>query len=208
MHILLADDHTMFRFGIKKLLEDEFSNSKIEEVDQCSDVIKKVSAIQWDLLILDISMKGQNSLNILLDLLLLSPKLPIIILSMYSEKQFVLQAYKLGASGYLTKENAPDELISAIKKVLSGRRYMMESVAEFLMDQLTTGPGEPHERLSSREYEIFLMIAAAESVTDISKKLNISVKTVSTHRTRILEKMGLLSNAELIQYAMRQKLIM
>lgn len=208
MHILIADDHSMFRFGIKKLLEDEFSNATIEEVDQCADVIKKVSAFQWDLLILDISMKGQNSLNILEELFSLSPKLPVIILSMYNEKQFILQSYRLGVSGYLTKENAPDDLICAIKKVLSGRRYMMESVAELLVNQLTTGVGEPHERLSPREYEIFLMIAAAQSVTDISKKLGISVKTVSTHRIRILEKMELESNAELIQYALRQKLLM
>lgn len=208
MHILLADDHVMFRSGLRRILEDEFPRTAIEEASSCDEVMKKIGDKTWNLVVLDIAMGKQNSLHILPDIKRLHPNMPVLLLSMYGDKQFIVQALRGGASGYLTKEHAPEELIRAIHTILSGRRYVSESVAEHLADYLAVGSSEyPHEALSTREHEVFLLLSSGRAVSDIASELCLSVKTVSTYRSRILEKMELGSNAELMRYAMQHGLV-
>lgn len=208
MKILLADDHALFRSGLRRILEEELPDAEIEESPSCEETLKALRRKGCDLLVLDISMHDQNSLNILPDIKTLHPALPVLILSMYNDRQFIVQALRAGASGYLTKENAPDELIRAIRAISAGRRYISESMAEQIADHLAAGKESqnPHETLSARENEVFLLIAAGAGISDIAAKLSLSVKTVSTYRVRVLEKMGLHSNADLIRYAIRHGL--
>tara|TARA_R110002072_G_scaffold77597_13_gene180795 strand:- start:2400 stop:3056 length:657 start_codon:yes stop_codon:yes gene_type:complete len=208
MDILLADDHQMFRSGLRLILEEEFPDSAIEEAASCDETLEKLGRSKKDLLILDIAMGTQNSLNVLPDIKKACPHLPILLLSMYDDKQFIVQALRAGVSGYLTKEQAPEELNRAIHIILGGRRYVGEAVAEHLADYLALGNSDfPHEALSSREHEVFLRIASGKSVSEIADELCLSVKTISTYRARILEKMDLGSNAKLMRYAMQHGLI-
>ncbi|MBI3072592.1 MAG: response regulator transcription factor [Deltaproteobacteria bacterium] len=208
MRILLADDHAIVRAGLARILSLELGDVSIGEAASGAELCEKVNAAIWDLLILDISLAGENSLDRLPALKAEHPSLPVIVLSMYGERQFVVRALSAGASGYLTKEQAPDELIRAIRAVTAGRRYLGESLAAELADHLAMDrTGDPHKSLSARELEVFLLLAAAKSVSDIAERLHLSVKTVSTYRTRILEKMALASNAELIKYAVRNHLV-
>ncbi len=207
LRILLADDHAMFRSGLRRILEAEFPDLAVGEAATAAELLAEVERQPWDVLLLDISMAGQNALNVLPAVKERRPRLPVVVLSMYGERQFVIRALRAGASGYLTKERAPEELLRAIRSVLAGRRYVAEDLAAQLADHLAGGAtGDPHESLSPRELEIFLLLASARSVSEIAVQLALSVKTVSTHRTRILEKMGLRSNAELMQYAVRHGL--
>lgn len=209
MKILLADDHAMFRSGLRRILEEEFSGADIEESASCDETLKKLKEKNRNILILDIAMRDQNSLNILPEIKTLYPDMPVLILSMYNDRQFIVQALRSGASGYLTKEHAPDELIRAIRAILTGRRYISEAMAEHIADHVAAGDESqlPHETLSAREHEVFLLIASGLSLSGIASKLTLSVKTVSTYRTRILEKTGLHSNADLIRYAIRHGLV-
>jgi len=208
MRVLLADDHAMFRSGLKHIIEEEFADASVSEAASCAEVIEKMRASDWELIILDISMGGQNSLNILPDLKRLAPHTPVMILSMYSDKQFIVKALRSGASAYLTKEHTSDELINGIKEVIAGRKYMSQSIAVNLAEYLSVGSCEhPHEALSAREHEVFLQIARGHSVSEIATMLQVSVKTVSTYRVRILEKMGLSSNAQLMRYGMQHGLV-
>lgn len=207
MHILLADDHAMFRSGLRRILEEEFSGAHIEDASSCTEALDKIKKEKWDLVILDIAMGAQNSLTLLPDIKSLWPNMPVLMLSMYNERQFITRALQTGASGYLTKEHAPEELIRAIRSVLAGRRYISESIAEQIADYLAVGGSQnPHESLSAREYEVFLLIAAGKSISDIAGDIGLSVKTVSTYRSRILEKMQMRSNAEIIRYALQNNL--
>ncbi len=207
LRILLADDHAMFRSGLRRILEAEFPDLSVGEAATTAELLSEVERQPWDVLLLDVSRAGQNALNVLPAVKGRRPRLPVIVLSMYGERQFVIRALRAGASGYLTKERAPAELLHAIRSVLAGRRYVAEDLAAQLADHLAGGgEGDPHESLSPRELEIFLLLASARSVSEIAAQLALSVKTVSTHRTRILEKMGLRSNAELMQYAVRHGL--
>lgn len=208
MHILLADDHTMFRSGLRRILEEEFPDAMIDEAASCDETLAEIAKCGKDLLILDISMGSQNSLHILPDIKKTCPNMPVLLLSMYDDKQFIVQALRAGVSGYLTKEHAPEELIRAIHIILDGRRYVSETVAVHLADYLAVGSSEfPHEALSKREHEVFLLIGAGKSVSDIADGLCLSVKTISTYRTRVLEKMSLGSNAELMRYAIKHGLV-
>jgi DNA-binding NarL/FixJ family response regulator len=208
LRILLADDHALFRSGLRRILEPEFPGARMGEAANLEEVRAALEREPCDLLVLDVSMKGENSLNLLPSLKAARPRLPVVVLSMYGERQFVIRALRAGASAYLTKERAPEELLRAIRSVLAGHRYVGSELAEQLADHLAGGgPGDPHESLSPRELEIFLLLASARSVSEIATQLRLSVKTVSTHRTRILEKMGLRSNAELMQYAVRHGLV-
>lgn len=208
MRILLADDHAMFRSGLRRILEEEFKGASIEEAASCGESMEKLRHGNWNVILLDIAMGAQNSLSLLPDIKKRHPATPVLILSMYSDKQFIVQALRAGAAGYLTKEHTPEELIRSIHIVLSGRRYISESIAENLADYLAVGGSEfPHEALSTREYEVFILLANGRSVSEIAQKLCLSVKTVSTYRSRILEKMALGSNAELMRYALKNELI-
>lgn len=208
MRILLADDHAMFRSGLKRVISDEFPQSYIDESATCADLMEKVRSESWDIIVLDISMGEENSLSHVPEIKKLAPKTPILILSMYSDRQFIVQSLKAGASGYLTKEHTTNELIRGIKALLAGKRYLSESVAQNLADFMAVGGSEhPHEALSSREFEVFKLIASGRSVSEIASILSLSIKTVSTYRTRILEKMDLRSNGELMRYAMQHGII-
>lgn len=209
MKILLADDHAMFRSGLRRILEEEFPQGLVTETSSCSETLLKVQNEEWDLLILDISMGEDNSLNTLPMIKKAQHTLPVLILSMHNDRQFIVQALRVGADGYLTKEHAPEELIRAIRAILQGRRYISESVAEQIAEHLAAGDKSrlPHELLSAREYEVFINISLGFSLSEIAEKLRLSVKTVSTYRARILEKTGLRSNADLMRYALRNGLV-
>lgn len=209
MKILIADDHTIVRSGLKHILEAEFPDVRIGEATSCAELLEQVDKNPWDVVILDVSLGAENGLSALPPLKSMRPNLPVIVLSMYGERQFITRALADGASAYLTKEQAADEeLFKAIRAVCSGRRYIGEALAERLADHLAKDEtGKPHEALSSRELEVFLLLGSAKSVSDIAERLGLSVKTVSTYRTRILEKMSLESNAEIIQYAVRNGLV-
>jgi DNA-binding NarL/FixJ family response regulator len=208
MRVLIADDHVIVRSGLKRMLEAEFPGVVVGEVTSCVALLDKARESRWDVVILDVALGSENGLNALAPLKEIRPDLPVIVLSMYGERQFITRALAEGASAYLTKEQAADEeLFRAIRTVCAGRRYLGETVAEQLADHLARDRGgKPHESLSSRELGVFLLLAAARSVSEIAERLGLSVKTVSTYRTRILEKMSLESNAEIIQYAIRNGL--
>lgn len=209
MKIIIADDHMIVRSGLKHILELEFAGVVVGEATTGAELLEKVKATNWDVVILDVALGAESGLNTLPLLKAARPHLPVIMLSMYGERQFVVRALADGASAYLTKEQAADaELFKAIRTVCSGRRYIGETLAEQLADHLGKDDGKkPHEALSSRELEVFLLLAAAKSVSEIAERLRLSVKTVSTYRTRILEKTALESNAEIIQYAVRNGLV-
>ncbi len=210
MRILLADDHAIVRSGLRRILTDAFPGATIGEVGSCREVRDQVRDAVWSLLVLDIALEDRNSLELVPELKEMRPEMPIVVLSMYGELPFVMRALRAGVSAYLTKDRAPEELIQAIQSVQAGKRYLSESVARDLADHVATqgtGTDAVHERLSSREYEVFLLLASARSVSDIAIQLALSVKTISTYRTRILEKMGMNSNLELIRYAMRHGLV-
>jgi DNA-binding NarL/FixJ family response regulator len=208
MRIFLADDHALFRSGLRRILEEEFAGVTIDEASSGSETLNMLRQHRADILILDIAMSDTNSLHILPDLKALQPSMPVLILSMYNDRHFVVHALRAGVSGYLTKEHAPDELIRAIRTILAGRRYIGESLAEQIADHLAGGDASrlPHETLSARELEVLLLIGSGLALSQIAGKLGLSVKTVSTYRARILEKMGLHSNADLIRYVVRHGL--
>ncbi len=208
LKILLADDHTILRSGLRKILEGEFEGARVEEAGTAEEVLDRVRKGELELLVLDISLPGRSGLDILPEIRTLQPRLPVLMLSMYGEQQFAVRALRAGASAYLTKEHAAEELIRAIRTVLSGRRYIGASLAEQLAAHVALDRERPpHELLSTREFEVFRLIASAKGLTEIGDDLGLSVKTVSTYRTRILQKMQMTSNAELMQYAIRQGLV-
>lgn len=208
LRMLLVDDHAILRAGLRKILEDAFPGARVGEAGSAEDALEAAKAAEWDVLVLDISLPGRSGLDLIPDLRARRPGLPVVVLSMHGEEAFAVRALKAGASAYLTKEHAAEELILAIRTVLAGRRYVGASLAEKLASHVA-GDGEraPHELLSRREFEVLRLIASAKGLTEIGEELGLSVKTVSTYRTRILEKMGLASNAELMQYAIRRGLV-
>jgi DNA-binding NarL/FixJ family response regulator len=209
MKILVADDHAIVRAGLRRILELEFPGATVGEAATFEELLARATSAPWDVVILDVALGAANGLDALPLLKEKRPSLPVVVLSMYGERQFVVRALAEGASAYLTKEQAADEeLFRAVRAVCAGRRYVGERLAEQLADHLARGGEEkPHEALSARELEVFLLLAAAKSVSEIAERLHLSVKTVSTYRTRILEKMSLGSNAEIIQYAVRNGLV-
>ncbi len=208
IRILIADDHPMVREGLKKTLSEEPDIQLLGEAHNAQQTRALVAEHDADVLVLDISMPGTSGLSLLQDVLRLNKELRVLILSMHPEERFAIRALKEGAAGYLTKESAPDELARAIRKIASGRRYISPTLAEKLVEELQSdSTALPHELLSEREYEIFLMIAGGKTVSAIAEELSLSVATVSTHRRRILEKMNLSNNAEIVQYAYTNKLM-
>ena len=208
IRVLIADDHAVFRRGLKDTLEDAFSKVIFGEAKTAQETIECVRQHDWEIVILDISMPGKSGLDILDELKGLRPKLPILLLSMHPEEQFARRAFKAGAAGYLTKETVPEELRTAVQRVLSGGRYVSTTLAEKLAFDLTKGADTPvHELLSGREFQVLRMIASGKTVKQIADEIALSVKTVSTYRARILEKTGMKTTAELIRFALQNHLV-
>lgn len=207
--VLIADDHAVVRSGLKQILDETEGEIRVEgEAVNGREVLEKIQAREWDVLVLDITMPGRSGLDILKDIRQLKPGLPVLILSMHAEEQFATRMLKAGASGYLNKESAPEELVKAIRKVYSGGKYVSATQAERMVSELTGDSDKrPHEILSDREYEILCLIASGKTATQIAKELVLSVKTVSTYRSRILEKMNLSTNAQLTHYAIKNGLV-
>ena len=206
--ILIADDHPIVRAGFKQVISDMPDMLVADEAGTGQEVLQLIGKKDYDLVLLDISMPGRNGLEILKDLKSEKPKLPVLILSIYPEEQYAIRALRAGASGYMTKASAPNELILAIRKISEGGKYISASLAEklaYYLDGDATKP--PHETLSDREYQVMLMIASGKTVTEIANELCLSVKTISTYRTHIREKMKMKNNAEMTLYAVQNKLV-
>jgi two-component system invasion response regulator UvrY len=206
--ILIADDHRIVREGLKQILAETHDMVVAGEASNTQEVLRRLAENEYDVLLLDISMPGRSGLDILRQLKNDLAKLSVLVLSMYSEEQYALRALKAGASGYMTKESAPDELIEAIRKVSTGRKYISPTVAEKLAFSLESGDERPpQETLSDREFQVMCMIASGKTIKAIADELSLSVKTVSTYRARILEKMKMNNNAELTHFAIQNKLV-
>lgn len=210
LRILVADDHTIFREGLKRVLEEQQELRVAGEAEDGWKALREIRRQCYDIILLDISMPGKDGLEVLKQIRAENILVPVLILSMYPEEQYALRALKAGASGYLTKESAPEELLEAIRKITNGGKYISSSIAEKLADALTSKGSKtdnPHELLSDREYQVLCMIGAGKTVTDIGAELSLSVKTIATYRSRILEKTGLKNNSEIIRYVVRKNLI-
>ncbi|NOX17989.1 MAG: response regulator transcription factor [Chlorobi bacterium] len=206
MNILIADDHAVVRRGVKEIVTDSIKNVSIDEAENAESIYEALKNNTYDLILLDISLPDENGISVLQNIKILFPELPILILSNYEEKLFAKRSLKLGASGYLTKSAAPEELSLAIKTVQSGKSYISKNLAErFVFD--SAPEILPHEKLSSREFEVLLLIADGKTVGEISRELFLSPKTVSTYRSRILEKMEMDNNSKLINYAVKNNLL-
>ncbi|MHA2219868.1 MAG: response regulator [Candidatus Hodarchaeales archaeon] len=205
---LIGDDHTLFREGLKRVLKEIPHIDKIEEACNGEEVLRKTTSNLYDLVILDISMPGRSGLDILKQLKCNRPGIYVLILSMHSEEEYAERALRAGASGYLTKESRPDELISAITKVVKGEKYVSSSLGERLANNLGNHSEKLlHETLSDREFEVMCMIASGKTVREIAEELLLSSKTISTHRMHILDKMRMKSNAQLTHYAIKNHLV-
>jgi DNA-binding NarL/FixJ family response regulator len=208
MRILIADDHPIFRAGLKEILGREKEVQAIGEADNGYKALELARKQHWDVMLLDITMPGKDGLEVLQELRREQPKLPVLILSAHPEHQLALRLLKSGAAGYLTKDKAPQVLFTAIRKVLRGEKYISESLAEKVTLDVVSGTNRVlHEQLSNREYQVLRMIAAGKTITEIAKELFLSVRTVSTYRTRLLEKMNLKTNSDLIRYALQNRLL-
>jgi len=208
LRILIADDHSIVRAGLKQILLEEFTGALIEEVSDAETLLKKVFTATWDVVISDLSMPGKSGLEALAQIRLQQPKLPVLILSIHPEEQYALRVLKAGAAGYLNKGLATEELVTAVKRVLLGRKYITAAVAEKLADQLDDDTdNRSHAMLSDREFDVFKLLASGKSVSEIAEILSLGVTTVSTYRARILEKMNMRTNADLTRYAIENKLI-
>jgi DNA-binding NarL/FixJ family response regulator len=208
MHILIADDHAVVRRGLKDILMDAFPEADISEAVNGDEVLSQLGKSSAALLVLDINMPGRSGMDVLRDVKHSYPRLPVIILSCHPEDQYALRCLRAGAAAYINKDSAPEELANATKKIMSGGRYISASLAEKLIDNLDEPSDKsPHELLSDREHEVMRMIADGVPLTEIGDSLHVSVKTISSYRARIMEKMQVKSNAELTRYAMTHGLI-
>ena len=206
--LLIADDYVLIREGLKKVLKEEAEIAVVAEAENGAEVLNKLKKSQANFVVLDINMPVKSGLDVLLDMKRLYPTIPVLILSMYPEKTYALRSLKAGASGYLSKESAADELVTAIQKIWNGGKYISESLAELLAETVVNN-GKPeiaHETLSDREFQILCKIAEGESLKNIAENLSITLSTVNTYRNRIFEKMNFLSNTDLIRYCLENKL--
>jgi len=208
IRILIADDHAIVRKGLKHLLLEEYPTAVIEEVTDAESLIFKSVNSEWDVVICDLSMPGRSGLDALTQIKQASPRLPVLIISMHPEDQYALRVLKAGASGYIGKDTVHNDLIKAVQTVLLGKKFITPSVAEKLANALNTDNDKSmHEKLSDREFEVFRLLAAGMQVSEIATKLSLSVTTVSTYRSRVLEKLGMKSNADLTRYALETGII-
>jgi DNA-binding NarL/FixJ family response regulator len=205
---MIADDHPVVRAGLKELLTRELGRLKIAEAKNAREATELLDKEAWDLILIDINLPGRSGLEVLGDARQRCPKTPVLVLSVYPEREFAIRAFKLGAVGYLNKQTACDELITAVKRVLAGGKYITASLAEMLAGSLGQKPDHaPHEHLSDRELEVLRMIATGKTLKEIAAELALSEKTVGTYRLRIAAKMHLSSNVELTRYALQNKLV-
>jgi two-component system, NarL family, invasion response regulator UvrY len=204
--VLLVDDHDVVRKGIRAILEDRFAAIAICEASGGDEALAALS-MPFDAVVLDLSMPGRSGIDLLAEVKHRCPKLPVLIMSLHGEEQFAVRALRAGASGYLTKSAASEQLVAAFERIVRGGRYISESLAERLALAAGGETGAPHDRLSDREFEVMRGIASGESVSEIADRIHLSVKTVSTYRARLLEKMGMSSNAELTRYAIQNGLV-
>jgi DNA-binding NarL/FixJ family response regulator len=208
MKILITDDHAVVRQGLKQILLEEFTKAEFGEATNAQEAIDRVWKENWDVVVLDITMPGRSGLEVLKEIKKSRPKLPVLVLSMHPEDQFAVRLLKIGASGYMNKESAPNELVGAVKKVIAGGRYVSPALGEKMASYLAVDvETPPHERLSDREFLVLRQIASGKTPTLIAKDLGLSVKTISTYRMRILEKMSMQNNAELTHYAIQNQLV-
>jgi DNA-binding NarL/FixJ family response regulator len=206
--IVVADDHAIVREGLKQLLSATSDFSVVGEAQNGHEVLQRVRGLDFDVLLLDMSMPGKSGIELIKQVRAEKPKLRVLVLSMHEEEQYAVRAIKAGAAGYLTKESASGQLASAIRKVAGGGAFITSAVAEQLaLGVMPDADGPPHGALSDREFQVFRAIVAGKTVTDIANELNLSVKTVSTHKARILEKMNMHTTAELIRYAVKNRLV-
>jgi two-component system, NarL family, invasion response regulator UvrY len=208
LRILIADDHTVVRKGLRQILLEEFPSAEITETADAAALFMKVLREDWDVVITDISMPDKSGLEVLQQIRRDHPRLPVLVLSAHSEDQYAIRALKAGASGYLCKDSASEELVTAIRRILLGKKYITASLAEklaFHLDQ--DGDRPPHESLSDREFEVMKFLASGKVVSEIASQLCLSVTTISTYRARILTKMNLKTNYDLTRYAMENNLL-
>jgi two-component system, NarL family, invasion response regulator UvrY len=208
MKVIIADDHSIVRKGLKQIILEEYPFAEVEEASNAEELIKKTLTSTWDVVITDLSMPGRSGLDALRQIREAHPKLPVLVLSMHPEDQYAIRVLKAGASGYLNKDTAQDELVQAMRKVLVGKKYISARVAEQMADVIEGNTDTAlHELLSDREFDVLKMLAGGKSVSEIANSLSLSSTTVSTYRSRILEKMKMKSNADLTRYALEHKLI-
>ena len=206
--VLVVDDHPIVRQGLKQILSEEPDMAVLGEAQNSQEVLELVHNQDWDIVVLDITMPGRGGLDVLKELRHERPKLPVLMLSVHPEDQYAVRTLKAGAAGYMTKESAPEELVRAIRKILHGGKYVSSTLAEklaFHLEAETEKP--PHDSLSDREYQVMLMIASGKRTGAIAEEMSLSVKTVSTYRARILEKMGMNGNADLTYYVFKNRLL-
>jgi DNA-binding NarL/FixJ family response regulator len=206
--VLIADDHEIVRHGLRDILTTRLGKVAVSEAKDAGEAINLLIKQDWDLVLLDINMPGRSGLEVLEQARRLRPKTPVLVLTSYPEEQFALRAFKLGASGYITKQSVTDELITAVQRVLAGGRYVTASLAERLASCLGDTPDQaPHESLSQRELQVLRLIAVGKSIKGTADELALSEKTVATYRARIAEKAGLKTNVEIARYALKQGLV-
>jgi DNA-binding NarL/FixJ family response regulator len=206
--ILIADDHAIVRKGLKQILLEEYPTAIIGEAADAEALITDIINGQWDVVICDMNMPGRSGLDALHQIKQFEPKLPVLIMSMYPEDQYALRVLKAGASGYLGKETIHDDIVKAINTVLLGKKFITPAIAEKLADALDTDATRlPHHYLSDREFDVFKLLSVGKSIAEIAEQLSLSATTVSTYRSRIMEKMNMRSNAELTRYAIENNLI-
>ena len=211
IRLLIADDHTIMREGLKRILSSESNIEIVAEAVDGLDALSKIRQGGIDVILLDLSMPGRSGVDLIRQIKEEAPKIPMLILTMHEEEQYAVRAMRAGAHGYLTKESAGLELVNAITRIASGRPYISAAVAEQLAMNIMPESGDnteiPHKKLTDREFELFLLLVQGSALTDIADGLCLSVKTVSTHKTRILQKMGMKNMSELIQYAIQHQLL-
>ena len=208
IHILVADDHAIVRAGVKQIIADMPDVKVTAEASRGSEVIELITNSTFDLVLLDIAMPGQSGIEVLKQIKSLKPELPVLMLSIYPEEQYAIRALRAGSAGYLTKESAPAELIKAIRSISGGEKYITASLADSLADAVSNKNKDPlYNNLSDRELQIMCMLANGKTVSEIAQELNLSPKTISTHRTRLLRKMNMKKNSQLNRYAREHGLI-
>jgi len=208
IRILIADDHAIVRQGLRQIVSDQPDMVVAGEADSLTQTMEAVQSDSWDVLVLDLTMPDGNGLDLLRELRFTKPDIRVLVLSMHSEDQFALPVLQAGASGYLTKETVPEELVRALRRIHRGGKYVSQSLAEKLVGAVGGDDNrEEHEKLSAREFQVFFMLATGRTLKEIARELGLSVKTISTYRSRTLEKLGLQTNAEIVRYAIHQRII-